>query len=60
MKEIETYSENQKVLIHISTLNCAGKQPSNFKELIPIFKPIIQDSYPYKHTIPLIKCFIET
>ncbi len=47
MKEIDNYSENQKVIIHISTFNCAGKQPANYKELLPIFKPLIEGCYPY-------------
>ena len=38
VKEIESFSENSNVLVHITTLNCAGRQPDTYKELVPIFK----------------------
>jgi hypothetical protein len=43
VKEIDQYSENQKINIHLTTLNCAGKQPKDYKELLPIFRPSLQD-----------------
>ncbi|CDW85515.1 endonuclease exonuclease phosphatase family protein [Stylonychia lemnae] len=39
IKEIDQFSENQKIILHITTLNCAGKSPEKYQELIPIFKP---------------------
>ena len=46
VKEIDTFSENQKIILHITTLNCAGKAPTSYEELIPIFKPQIDGVTP--------------
>lgn len=41
-KEIDNLTENQQVILHITTLNCAAKQPDSYKELVPIFKRQIE------------------
>ncbi|CDW90862.1 domain and endonuclease exonuclease phosphatase family protein [Stylonychia lemnae] len=46
IKEIKSYTEEQKVVLHITTINCAGRLPSSYKELIPIFKPQIDGVFP--------------
>ena len=30
LKQLDLFSDHQKVLIHITSLNCAGKQPDHF------------------------------
>ena len=37
IQEIYKFSENQKIYLHIVTLNCAGKQPESYKELVGLF-----------------------
>jgi hypothetical protein len=39
VKELDQFSEERKVILHITTLNCAGKTPISYREIVPIFKP---------------------
>mmetsp|Transcript_3819 Transcript_3819/g.2847 ORF Transcript_3819/g.2847 Transcript_3819/m.2847 type:complete len:82 (-) Transcript_3819:1377-1622(-) len=30
LREIDSFAESQRIIIHVSTLNCCGKQPTSF------------------------------
>ena len=30
IKQMDLYSDHQKVVVHVTTLNCAGKQPTHY------------------------------
>ena len=46
IQEVYKFSENQKIFLHITTLNCAGRQPESYKELVPMFSSLVDDVHP--------------
>jgi len=46
VKEIDAFSQNQRIVIHVTTLNCAGRSPASYEELIALFKPQVEGVMP--------------